>query len=91
MALYEKDENIAYSITAYRNDGKVVKYTYYKIDVNLAFEKAEIGTHIGGGEVDWGEPTYDYTVSMTYVRKLCKAINVLLSGERLTPEDELLS
>ena len=90
MAAYETDENVAYSITAYRNDGKVVRYTYYKIDVNLAFEKAEMGTNLGGGHVEWDAPVYDYTVSMTYIRKVCKALNVLLSGERLTPEDELL-
>ncbi len=90
IAKYEKDENIAYSITAYLGDGKVVRYTYYKIDVNLAFEKAEEGIHLGNGNVDWGAPVYDYTSSMTYIRKVCKAVDVLLSGERLTPEDELL-
>ncbi len=90
IAEYEKDENIVYSITAYRNDGKVVKYTYYKIDVNFAFEKAESGTVKDDGTVVWDEPVYDYISSMTQLRKVYKAIDILLSGEKVTPDDELL-
>ena len=87
---YEKDENIVYSITAYRNDGKVVKYTYYMLDVNFAFEKAEGGTLNEDGTVAWEEPIYDFTASMTQLSKVCKAIDKLLSGERVTPDDQLL-
>ena len=90
IALYENDENIAYSITAYRNDGKVVKYTYYRMDVNYAFEKAEEGIVSEDGTVKWDEPSYGYINSMTHIRKLCVAIDTLLSGEKVTPDDELL-
>lgn len=90
IALYEKDENIAYSIAAYRNDGKVVKYTYYRMDVNYAFEKAEEGIVSEDGTVKWDEPSYGYINSMTHIRKLCVAIDTLLSGKKVTPDDELL-
>ncbi|MBQ8545680.1 MAG: DUF4340 domain-containing protein [Clostridia bacterium] len=90
MAVYEKDDNIVYSITAFRNDGVVVRYTYYKIDVNFAFEKAESGNLNEDGSVTWKEPIYDYTASMTQLRKVYLAIDKLLSGERVTPDDQLL-
>lgn len=90
MATYEKDDNIVYSITAYRNDGVVVRYTYYKIDVNFAFEKAESGTLNDDGTVTWEAPIYDYTASMLQLRKVYLAIDKLLSGERVTPDDQLL-
>ncbi len=90
MAEYESDENIVYSITAYKNDGTVVRYTYYKIDINFAFEKAEKGTVDENGVLTFEKPIYDFTAKMTQIRKVCKAIDLLLSGERVTPDDQIL-
>lgn len=90
IAKYESDENIVYSITAYKNDGTAVRYTYYKIDVNFAFEKAEVGTINEDGSVTFEKPIYDFTAKMTQIRKVCKAIDLLLSGERVTPDDQIL-
>ena len=90
IAEYECDENIVYSITAYKNDSTVVRYTYYKLDVNFAFEKAEKGVVNEDGTVTFDKPIYDYTAKMTQIRKVCKAIELLLAGERVTPDDQLL-
>ena len=42
------------------------------------------------GNAIFDKPIYDYTAKMTQIRKVCKAIDLLLSGERVTPDDQIL-
>lgn len=78
------NNNIAYSITAYRNDGVVVKYDYYELSASLAMECAMKGTVQSDGTVVYGEPEYNYIVTMEHVRRVCDVIDKLLAGEHIS-------
>jgi hypothetical protein len=86
---YIKSENLAYSITAYRNDSKVIKYSYYSTSASLAIERVEEGTITGDG-VSWGTPTYGNICAMEEIRTVTKAIDKLLAGEELLPDEDIL-
>ncbi len=86
---YIKDENIVYSITAYRNDETVVRYTYYRMSASLAIEKVETG-EISGDGVKWNTPDYGNIVAMEEIRRVTTAIDKLLAGENLLPDEDIL-
>ncbi len=79
-----KEGNIAYSITAYRNDGVVVKYDYYELDVNLAMEVAHTGKLNTDGTVTYDAPEYNYIVTMKHIRQVCEVIDKLMAGEHIS-------
>ena len=83
------EDNFKYSITAYRNDGKVIKYSYYSTSASLAIERVEEGTVTGDG-VSWGTPTYGNICAMEEIRTVTKAIDKLLAGEELLPDEDIL-
>ena len=86
---YINEDNFKYSITAYRNDGKVIKYSYYSTSASLAIERVEEGTVTGDG-VSWGTPTYGNICAMEEIRTVTKAIDKLLAGEELLPDEDIL-
>lgn len=85
---YIKSENLKYSITAFRNDGTVIKYSYYATSASLAIERVEEGKVTSDG-VSWDTPSYGNIVTMEHISTVTNAINKLLDGGDLLPDEEL--
>ncbi|MBO5338463.1 MAG: DUF4340 domain-containing protein [Clostridia bacterium] len=79
-----ESKEIAYSITAYRNDGTVVKYDYYECSPSLAMECAQSGKVNSDGTVTYDTKECNYIVTMTHIRQVCKVIDALLNGEKIS-------
>ena len=77
------ENNIAYSVTAYLNDGTIVTYEYYELSVNLAMEREVHGKVNNDGTITYEEPIYNYIVTMEHIRNVCRAIDDLLAGEHI--------
>ncbi len=86
---YIKEENLVYSITAQRNDETVIRHSYYSISATLAVERVEEGK-IKNGEVVFGEPSYGSIVEKEQIRRVTNAIDKLLAGEELLPDEDIL-
>ena len=78
------ENNIAYSLTAYRKDGVVITYEYYELSVNLAMEREIRGRLNSDGTITYDEPIYNYIVTMEHVRNVTRVIDMLLNGEHIT-------
>lgn len=87
---YIKPESIVYSITAIRNDNTAIRHTYYKKDVNYAIECTENGKVTGDG-ISWDEPSYGNIVTTEQISIVTKAIDKLLAGEPLLPDEDILA
>lgn len=87
---YIKEENLVYSITAYRNDDTVVRYKYYATSASLAIESVETGKLDGEGVI-WDTPSYGNIVSREDLRRVINAIDKLLAGEELLPDEDILA
>ena len=77
------ENKIAYSLTAYLNDGTIVKYEYYELSVNLAMERELHGKLNNNGTITYEEPIYNYIVTMEHIRNVCRAIDDLLAGTHI--------
>ena len=86
---YIKEENLVYSITALRNDETVVRLTYYSISATLAVECMEEGEVIDG-EFVFGTPSYGSICEKEQIRRATNAIDKLLAGEELLPDEDIL-
>ena len=86
---YIKEENLVYSITALRNDETVVRLTYYSISASLAVECVEEGEVIDG-EFVFGAPSYGSICEKEQIRRVTNAIDKLLAGEELLPDEDIL-
>lgn len=78
------ENNLAYSITAYRKDGVIVKYEYYELSVNLAMECETRGKLNNDGTITYEEPNYNYIVTMEHIRNVTRVIEALLRGEHIS-------
>ena len=85
-----KPENVIYSITAVRNDNSAVRYTYYKKDANFAIESIENGK-LKNGELIWDAPTYGNIVTTEQISLVTNAIDIVLKGEYLLPDEDVLA
>lgn len=86
---YVTDENLVYSITAHRNDETVIKYSYYSISGSLAVEKIEEG-ELKNGEAVFENARYENIVEKEQIRRVTLAIDKLLAGEELLPDEDIL-
>ena len=86
---YIKEENLVYSITAQRNDETAVRYSYYSISATLAVEMVEEGK-VKNGEIVFGEPSYGSICEKEQIRRATNAIDKLLAGEELLPDEDIL-
>ena len=77
------ENEIVYSITAYRKDGVVVKYDYYALNYSLAMEKIQKGTVDGYGNVTFEKTSYDFIVKQEHIDNVCSVIDKLLAGEQI--------
>ena len=86
---YIKEENLVYSIMAQRNDETVVRYSYYSISGSLAVERVETGK-VKNGEIVFDAPTYGNICEKEQIRRVTNAIDKLLAGEELLPDEDIL-
>lgn len=86
---YITNESLKYSITSYRNDGTAIRYSYYATSASLAIEKVESGVVTSDGYV-WEEPSYGNICAMEEIRRVINAIDKLLAGEDLLPDEDIL-
>lgn len=86
---YIKEENLVYSIMAQRNDETVVRYSYYSISASLAVECVEEGK-IKNGEIVFDAPSYGNIAEKEQIRRATNAIDKLLAGEELLPDEDIL-
>ena len=86
---YIKDENLVYSITAQRNDETAVRYSYYSISATLAVEMVEEG-EVKDGEIVFDEPSFGSICEKEQIRRATNAIDKLLAGEELLPDEDIL-
>lgn len=86
---YVKEENLVYSITAVRNDETVIRHSYYSISASLAIERVEEGK-VKDGEIVFGTPSYGNIVEKEQIRRVTNAIDKLLAGEELLPDEDIL-
>ena len=86
---YIKDENLVYSITAQRNDETVIRHSYYSISATLAVEMVEEGK-VENGEFVFDEPSYGSICEKEQIRRVTNAIDKLLAGEELLPDEDIL-
>lgn len=86
---YIKEENLVYSITALRNDETVIRYSYYSISATLAVECREEGKMVDG-EMVFDAPSYGSICEKEQIRRATNAIDKLLAGEELLPDEDIL-
>ena len=74
---------------AQRNDETVVRYSYYSISGSLAVERVETGK-VKNGEIVFDAPTYGNICEKEQIRRATNAIDKLLAGEELLPDEDIL-
>ena len=67
-----------------------MRYTYYKKDANFAIESIENGM-LKNGELIWDAPTYGNIVTTEQISLVTNAIDIVLKGEYLLPDEDVLA
>ncbi len=82
------DENIVYELDVVRNDGVLLKYTYYRITASYALQVMSEGKIVDGNKV-WQEPTINFDVTMEHIEKISEAYKTIMEGGKIKPDDNI--
>lgn len=78
-AEYMTKENMVYELVAERNDGKILRYTYYKTSASYAIAEYQEGQK-KDGTVEWGEAKVIFDTTMEHVRVITDNYKTLMEG-----------
>ncbi|MBQ7907293.1 MAG: hypothetical protein IJ309_04885 [Clostridia bacterium] len=82
---YMTEENMVYELIAERNDGKVLRYTYYKTLASYALAEYQEGQN-SGGQIEWGEAKVVFDTTMEHIRVITDNYKKLMTGEEIHPD-----
>ena len=85
-AEYTKEENIAYELIAERNDGVLLRYTYYKMNANFAMVEYAEGKLENGIEL-WSEGEIIFDTTMEQIRIITSSFETIISGGKIRPDE----
>ncbi len=80
------EENMVYELIAERNDGKLLRYTYYKINASYAVAEYCEGQIEEGVKV-WGSPTVVFDTTMGHVEKITDNYKIVMEGGKIRPDN----
>ncbi|MBQ7353286.1 MAG: hypothetical protein IJW54_04695 [Clostridia bacterium] len=86
IAIYKKDENIAYELIAERNDGVLLRYTYYQMDANFAIAEYAEGKLENGIEV-WEDGEIIFDTTMEQIRIVTTSFETIINGGKIRPDE----
>lgn len=84
-AEYMTEENMVYQLVAERNDGKILRYTYYKTSASYAIAEYQEGQK-KDGTVEWGEASVIFDTTMEHVRVITDNYKTLMEGGEIHPD-----
>ena len=79
-------ENMVYELIAERNDGKLLRYTYYKINASYALAEYCEGKVENGTQV-WGESSVIFDTTMGHIEKITDNYKIIMEGGKIRPDD----
>ncbi len=80
------EENMVYELIAQRNDGKLLRYTYYKINASYALAEYCEGQVENGVEV-WGEASVIFDTTMGHIEKITDNYKIIMEGGKIRPDN----
>lgn len=80
------EENMVYELIAERNDGKLLRYTYYKINASYALAEYCEGKVENGTQV-WGEANVIFDTTMGHVEKITDNYKIIMEGGKIRPDN----
>lgn len=86
MAEYKKEENVVYELIAERNDGVLLRYTYYKMNANFAIAEHAKGKLENGIEV-WEESEIIFNTTMEQIRIVTRSFKTIIDGGKIRPDE----
>ncbi|MBQ7761432.1 MAG: hypothetical protein IJ400_05185 [Clostridia bacterium] len=80
------EKNMVYELIAQRNDGKLLRYTYYKINASYALAEYCEGKVENGTEV-WGEASVIFDTTMGHIEKITDNYKIIMEGGKIRPDN----
>ena len=88
LATILTEDNIVYQLKGVRNDGKLVRYTYYGLSSSYAVAEGQVGKLVDGVEV-WEDSELVFDTTMEHIDKIVDAYTDLMAGKELKPDDNI--